>query len=185
MRLVLAGAFFLASLVGCVGAEPSPVGGDCNVRATAAWSVAGPGYTAQAVSDGPSCELAVLLLVVRDPSGRPLWTDSARADQLMTFQGVSDKAAMATTLADWIDQEDSMMKRGEALPAWDADQAQPVSGEFPFYPDEGVDRDLYEKIRSANGPLFCYVQGMESMACVSLDPATGEMTKVGAQSFPG
>jgi len=32
-------------------------------------------------------------------------------------------------------------------------------------------------------PVFCYVQGMESMACVALQ--NGEMTKVGVQTFPG
>jgi hypothetical protein len=185
MRLVLTGAFLLATTLGCGAAEPTAAAGDCNVRATSAWAVAGAGYTAQAISDGPTCEQAVLLLVVRDPSGKAVWTDSARADQLMTFQGVTDKTVMTTTLADWINQEDSMMKKGEALPAWDADQPQPVSGEFPFYLDEGIDRELYEKVRRANGPLFCYVQGMESMACVSLDTTTGEMTRVGAQSFPG
>jgi hypothetical protein len=183
--MALAGAFVLASIVGCAAEETPTAATDCNLRASAPWTVAGAGYTAQAVSDGPSCEMAVLLLVVRDPSGKPIWTDSARADQLMIFQGVTDKSAMATTLAEWIDQEDSLMKRGESLPAWDADQEQPVSGEFPFYLEEGVDRELYEKYRRANGPLFCYVQGMESMACISLDPETGEMTKVGAQSFPG
>jgi hypothetical protein len=32
--------------------------------------------------------------------------------------------------------------------------------------------------------VFCYVQGMESMACIGLSK-DGQMTKIGVQSFPG
>jgi hypothetical protein len=187
MRLVLTGVLSAVVIASCSAAEPvAPVlSADCNVRTSVAWTEAGSGYTAQALSDGPNCALAALMLIVRDPAGKPIWTDSRPAAQLMTFQDVKDKAGMAKALTEWIDQSHSMMKRGESLPPWDHDQAQPENGEFPFYLEPGVDRELYEKYRRANGPLFCYVQGMESMACISLDTETEEMTKVGVQSFPG
>ena len=66
---------------------------------------------------------------------------------------------------------------------WPPGAQQPASGEFPFYPEEGVDRDYYEKARAARAPLFCYVQGMESMSCVAI--IEGGMVKLGVQSFPG
>jgi hypothetical protein len=59
----------------------------------------------------------------------------------------------------------------------------PVNGEFPFYPEPGVDRDYYEKARALRAPVFCYVQGMESMSFVAL--IEGGMVKLGVQSFPG
>jgi hypothetical protein len=49
--------------------------------------------------------------------------------------------------------------------------------------DEGVDRDSYEQVRVAKVPVFCYVQGMESLACVVLKD--GGMSKIGLQTFPG
>ena len=39
------------------------------------------------------------------------------------------------------------------------------------------------KLRGARVPMFCYVQGLESMACVAL--TSDGITKVGVQSFPG
>ena len=39
------------------------------------------------------------------------------------------------------------------------------------------------KLRGQKLPLFCYVQGMESMGCVALDGES--ITKVGLQTFPG
>ena len=59
----------------------------------------------------------------------------------------------------------------------------PRSGEFPFYPEPYYDRSGYEVLRQSDVPLFCYVQGMESIACVALE--NGRMEKVGVQSFPG
>ena len=47
-----------------------------------------------------------------------------------------------------------------------------------------MDRDTYEKIRAAKTPVFSYVQGMESVAVITVDPEAGVVT-IGAQSFPG
>ena len=70
-----------------------------------------------------------------------------------------------------------------ALPEWPASAEAPQSGEFPFYPDDGVDREAYATLRTQNLPLFCYVQGMESLRCVAFNQ--GEIGSVGLQLFPG
>jgi hypothetical protein len=56
-------------------------------------------------------------------------------------------------------------------------------GVFPFYPSEGVTREAYLAARAANAPMWCFVQGMESQACLVL--RDGAITELGAQSFPG
>lgn len=185
MRLILSAMFLAASIGSCSALEPPVKEGGCNTRASVSWTQAGKGYVADAFSDGPSCELAVVTLVVRAPDGKPMWTQSSPASHLMVFGGVDNTAKMNSALGEWVNQEKAMMPTGEKLPAWDADQETPTSGEFPFYLEEGVDREFYEKVRRADAPLFCYVQGMESMACVTLDKETNEMTKVGVQTFPG
>lgn len=58
-----------------------------------------------------------------------------------------------------------------------------MSGEFPFYVEEGLDRAAYEAVRGRDAPMFCYIQGMESAACLALED--GRLAKIGVQSFPG
>jgi hypothetical protein len=59
-----------------------------------------------------------------------------------------------------------------------------MQGEFPFYPEQGIERDMYEKTRAANLGTFCFVQGMESVGCYVVEPQ-GPLRKIGAQSLPG
>jgi hypothetical protein len=58
------------------------------------------------------------------------------------------------------------------------------NSEFPFYLEpEWNDRVGYEELRARNAPMYCYVQGMESLACLALQD--GQLYKIGVQSFPG
>ena len=172
-RLVGAAALFLAGGV-------LPAKADCDARARSAWT---QGVIAEAVSQGATCANAVVTLVLRASSGKPIWVDARIAAQVMIFGGVADRNAMTRTLGDWIDQRKSSMANSDKLPDWPRGAAAPKAGEFPFYPDGDVDRDAYMKLRSARVPMFCYVQGMESMACVAL--TSDGVTKVGVQTFPG
>ncbi len=172
-RLVGAAALVLACGV-------LPAKADCDARARSAWT---KGVVAEAMSQGQTCANAVVTLVLRDSSGKPIWVDARIAAQVMIFVGAADRNAMTRTLADWIDQRKSAMARSDKLPDWPQGAAAPKAGEFPFYPDGEVDREAYMKLRGAHVPMFCYVQGMESMACVAM--TSDGVTKVGVQTFPG
>ena len=86
-------------------------------------------------------------------------------------------------LAEWVTPGSTMISTS-ALPEWPANAQAPESGEFPFYPEEGYDREAYNALRTNNLPLYCYVQGMESLACIAFS-GEGEVSKIGVQSFPG
>jgi len=182
----LFGALVAAAIVAAVlSSSPGAAPAGCNVRARVPWLiVSGRALVAEAMSDGPSCVNAVVTLVVRNAAGQPIWTDSRIGSQVMIFAGVSNARDMARNLKDWLDQRRSALPRTDALPDWPMGAPSPTAGEFPFYPDGDVGRETYVKLRNAKLPLFCYVQGMESMACVALT-GDGRMTKVGVQSFPG
>jgi hypothetical protein len=162
----------------------SQAAGGCSVYAATPWKPAGgPVLKAEAFSNGPSCARAVVTLVVRASDGRVLWTDAAAGEHLMTFVGVKTRTQMTRALREWLTQR-HIFKSTADLPAWKKGADAPMSGEFPFYPELGIDRDAYEEIRAAGQPIFCYVHGMESMACVA--PANdGQMMKIGVQTFPG
>ena len=123
-----------------------------------------------------------MVLTVRGSDGKPLWVDARVGQFVMLFAGVKNVGAIKTALGDWI-RQNHQLKTAASLPSWPPGAQQPASGEFPFLPDEAVARDFYESARRAKLPLFCYVQGMESMACVVLKD--GGMTKLGVQLFPG
>ena len=167
-----------AALVLALGALPARA--DCDARSRAAWT---KGVVAEALSQGPTCAKSVVTLVLRDATGKPVWVESFIGAQVMIFAGVGERNAMARVLGDWIDQKNSQLSRSDKLPDWPQGAPAPNAGEFPFYPDRDVDRELYMKLRGEKLAMFCYVQGMESMACVALT-ADG-VTKIGVQTFPG
>jgi hypothetical protein len=163
---------------------PSHAASGCSAYAASPWKPAsGRALKTEAFSNGPNCARAVVTLVVRGGDGRVLWTDAAAAEHLMTFVDVKTRPQMARALREWLTQS-HVFKSTADLPEWKEGADAPVSGEFPFYPELGIDRDAYEEIRAARQPVLCYVQGMESMACVAL-ANDGQITKIGVQSFPG
>lgn len=176
---VVTGLFFLPSPFSAEAARNSGCGG-------VVWQTWAPVrnsvFRAEAFSDGPTCAHAVVTLVIRAPDGAPLWADAMPASQVMTFSQVRKSGKMTAALREWLAQS-HLFRSSLDLPAWKKGEAAPIAGEFPFYPDEAVDRDYYEQVRSERLPVFCYVQGMESLACIVLKD--GAMMKVGLQTFPG
>lgn len=159
---------------------PAP---SCNLGVVKPWApFRGAVFGSEAYSNGGACADAVVTIVVR-AQRRVLWTDAMPASQLMTFVEAKTPAQMQAALADWLAQRHLFKSSGD-LPVWNKGADAPVAGEFPFYPEGGVDRDTYMQIRAERQAMFCYVQGMESMACVAI-AKDGTATKVGVQSFPG
>lgn len=185
MRMVVLG-LAAALALGCTPAQEQEEGAlaaGCDARAAYAWAAGAQTLSVEAVSFGPDCARAVATLVMRDASGDPLFIDSYLARHVMVLAGAEGQAAMQTALGEWLDASNPAMPTSAALPDWPANAQAPVSGEFPFYPSEGLDRAGYIALRAANAPLYCFVQGMESLRCVAYE---GEgVTDVGVQLFPG
>lgn len=181
LALVLGG---LMVAVGAASASAPAAAPGCEASVGAVWTPATGQrpFRVEAVSHGPSCDRAIVVLTVRGPDGKPLWVDARVGQLVMLFAGVKNTKAMKSALGDWI-RQGPQLKNAASLPSWPPGAERPASGEFPFLPDEAVDRDFYESARRAKLPLFCYVQGMESMACVVLKD--GGMMKLGVQLFPG
>ena len=181
---IVAAGMGAAALVAAAGAPGvASAAGGCEASAGAVWAPARQRpHRAEAFSNGPNCQKAIVVITVRGPDGSAQWVDAMKASDLMTFGEVKTVKAMQAALKDWIAQSGPFRSAAD-LPPWPPGAEHPVNGEFPFYPEQGVDRDYYEKARAMRAPLFCYVQGMESMSCVAL--IEGGMVKLGVQSFPG
>jgi hypothetical protein len=192
--LLLVSALALAAACTRIDQEEAPAGGPavaaaseraCEAVVVQPWRpLSGVEFTVEAISSGPDCEHAVATLAVRDLQHNVLWSEAAPSAHIMVLADAHDEAAMRAALTEWGDaSNNTTMQTTSALPDWPQGSDGPVSGEFPFYVEPGYDRDSYLQLRESNVPLFCYVQGMESMGCLALQ--NGSLNKIGVQSFPG
>lgn len=172
-----------AAVLSAMSVAPVQAAG-CNLGASKAWMpFKGQAYGSEAYANGSSCAAAVVTIVLRARGGQVLWVDAMPTAQLMTFAEAKTPKQMQAGLVDWLTQQ-HMFKSSADLPEWKKGAEGPVAGEFPFYPEAGVDRETYTQIRGEKQAMFCYVQGMESMACVAI-AKDGTATKVGVHLFPG
>jgi hypothetical protein len=168
--------------------EPAPAlvetASGCAARAANVWSAgAGATFAIEAVSAGDQCASAAVTLSIRGPDGATAHEQNFQADQVMTLAGAESVDDLRRRLSEWITPPGVQMDSTGDLPAWAQGAEVPVSEEFPFYPEDGVTREVYETLRTEDRSMFCYVQGMESMACLAMHE--GALTKIGVQSFPG
>lgn len=187
MRIVILVAA-LALAAACTPEPTQPLGVTavvgCGANATTAWHPTGaPELTIDATAYGPDCAHAVATYVVRAADKNVIWAEIYHADQVMVLAGATDGGDMQTKLSEWVAFDNHTMASTGALPEWPANAQSPQNGEFPFYPEDDVTREVYNQIRAANSPMFCYVQGMESQRCLAWYQNT--LVSVGVQSFPG
>lgn len=183
MRIVLAVAALALAAACAPATETEQMSEGCDARATNTWTAEDAQLSVEATTVGPDCARAVATFIVRDGSGVPLYAEAHVAEDIMTLAPARDQAAMQTALREWVTPGTTMISTS-ALPEWPANAAAPQNGEFPFYPESDFDRESYAVLRQNNLPLFCYVQGMESQACIMFS-GEGEVTKIGVQTFPG
>lgn len=188
--LALASALLLAA---CSGPSPdttsernstaltqnSPSG--CEARVTSGWTVgAGTTLSVEARSLGDNCREALATLIIRGPDGTLLWSGAYPASETMVLQEAGDVDAMTAALTEWIEVGDQTTRD---LPEWPVEASAPNAGEFPFYPDEGWDAASFSTLREEGAPMFCHVQGRESLRC--LTSKDGAVSTIGVQTFPG
>ena len=155
----------------------------CDAAASADW-LGGEGqhFAVTASTSGPSCEQSVALLIVRNPAGVVVWTDALPAARVMGLNGPPTRTPMNSALAEWI----GLGAQGRTtadLPPWPRANEPPSAGGFEFAPEPWLERTDYLEMRARAQPMFCYVQGLESLACLTISDEGLE--KIGVQSFPG
>jgi hypothetical protein len=171
------------ALAACSGGDAGESAGPadlaaCAASANATWR----SFTIEATTEGADCEAAQARIVIRRGE-EEAWNETYPASRVMALAGAVDAEDMERRLSEWIDPPAAGRDSTGDLPVWPAGAAGPMSGEFPFYVEEGLDRAAYEAVRGRDAPMFCYIQGMESAACLALED--GRLAKIGVQSFPG
>jgi hypothetical protein len=150
----------------------------CPAAASGTWQ----GLQVDASASGADCGSAQATITIGN-NGATLWSETYPANQVMVLAGAESVEDMQRRLNEWVNPPGAARDSTGDLPVWAAGAQSPNSGEFPFYAEEGVERATYETLRGRDAPMFCYLQGMESEACLALE--NGRVTKIGVQSFPG
>lgn len=192
VRPAAAGLALASILTGCAvqraieqGREPA-VERDCNQFASAPIFLTDAGsYTAEARSSGGRCADASISLTLRAPNGAVVYADRFKADALYGFNAIQNGADMRNRLLDWIDPPSGAVDSTGDLPFWRRGARYPGPPAAPFIVDEGVGRTLYNELREANFPAFCYAQDRESLNCVVLEPDAAAVEPLGVQVLAG
>lgn len=157
---------------------------NCPATAAATWTAdGGVAFTIEASAVGATCADASATITFKNDAHDTAFTETYPASQVMTLAGAESAEDMQRRLGEWIMPGGAAADSTGDLPQWAAGAQSPSDGEFPFYPDEGMDRSAYEALRARDIAMFCYVQGMESQACFAMQG--GALRKIGVQTFPG
>jgi hypothetical protein len=155
----------------------------CTAYASSSWANGPtPRLRIEAFSDGPNCEKAVVVFVVRDSTGKVLFNNDHEAQFVATLAQARTRIQMQAALRDWIDVSRSSNFHS-TLPNWASGATLPTQTEFAFIPHDAITRTDYVSIRTSRKPFFCYVQGMESLKCLVY--RNDGIEDFGIQAFPG
>jgi hypothetical protein len=135
----------------------------CAAEARATWMVGDRAFQVRAVTEGPDCAHAAVVLTVRTPEGELLLAEAHRTLDLFCLSSVKDLAMMERELARFI--EPSGFSNSAELPDWPEFADWPHSDYFSFYPEELVDRDVWLELREAGHPLLCFLNHREHLVC--------------------
>ncbi len=156
----------------------------CDAAADGEWAGAnGSRYRVEATTSGPTCRQSAALMIVRNAEGDVVWTDAAPAASLAGLNTPATRTPMQIALQEWI----GLAGRGQTtadLPPWPHPRQPPITPSgFEFDPEPWISRESYLALRDRSEPMFCYAQGLESLAC--LVEQDGRLEKIGVQAFPG
>jgi hypothetical protein len=173
MRFIVL-AIAALTLNACADERAAAAGCAREARHEVAWTSEATPDTITAQSDGPSCAQAVVLLVIRDARGDPLWTFASTYYD-MVAGGVAPENAppippedVERFLAGWADVT---AMRSNDLPEWRENAARPGEDE-PLAYETPFERETYEALRGRALPAVCYAAAVEATHCLVIDPAS-------------
>jgi hypothetical protein len=112
-------------------------------------------------SFGESCDQAVILYVVRDGEGAPVWSwAGALAQRFGEIFSAEDRDAVQDFLARWVQAN---VTTTQSAPTWDALMAGQTT----------LDQLTYEDIRARDLPMLCHFSATARETCVFWEPAAG------------
>ena len=162
---------------------PAAPANNCPATASSQWSAGSAVFTIEAASSGANCAEATASITIRDAAGAVVHTGSYPAGELIQLTGAESTDDMQRRLREWITPAGASMDSTGDLAEWVAGAPQPSYAEVPFQPSEGVTRPIYEALRAADAPMYCYQQSEEGGLCFAM--RDGALKEIGLQTYAG
>jgi len=156
---------------------------NCAVTVTTQWSTGAAAFTIEATTSGPSCAEATAAIAIRDAQGATIHTASYDAAEITPLSGCDTVSDMQRCLSEWITPAGASMDSTGDLTPWAVGAGEPVNAEVPFHPSEGVNREIYEALRTADAPMYCYQQNALGGLCFAM--RDGALKEIGVQTYAG
>jgi hypothetical protein len=115
----------------------------------------------EAELSGEACDGAEATLRIVSRDGAVLFEQAYPLNRLQPAFNVYDTASLTSDLEAW-SANNAEVETADWLPAWAPGAPTPPN----FEP--AVSRGAYESARGAQGPLFCFADAADSLACVAL-----------------
>ena len=138
-------------------------------------------YAVEAETEGAVCDIAVVTLTVKSPTGAVLVNWSGQTRDVPGLREAADPKAMAAALGEWLDQSRGGYRDTSSLPGWEETADQSDASPSPFHPAEKLDKAAWESLRMQKLSVFCFTQGSESRKCFMLHG--GEVEDLGLQQL--
>lgn len=156
---------------------------NCPATATSSWSAGGVAFNIEATAAGATCADATAIITIRDANGAVIHTATYASSGVPPLAEAESLADMQRRLGEWITPAGAAMDSTGDLAAWAADAPRPIDADVPFLPSEGVTRPIYEALRAADGPMYCYQQSAQSGLCFAI--RDGALKELGQQTYAG
>ena len=154
---------------------------NCPASATSHWDGGGAKFDIEETATGTECANATLDIVIRNASGGEAHTGSYPASSMQSFAGPESVADMNRMLSEWITPAGAAMDSTGDLAPWAAGAAAPSNENMPFTPAAGMTRELYESMRTADLPMYCYQQTDNEGICFAVHD--GALRLLGLQTY--
>jgi hypothetical protein len=150
---------FVLLAAACTQTEPER----CDIEAThdLAFSNAAVNDQISARAEGPSCDKAIGIYVIRDAEGFPLWSWSAPlSHRFGTVFEAEGHEHMQGFLQQWVQ---ASLTTTQSAPAY----TELTPGQ------SSLDQLTYDDIRARDLPMLCHFSGTARQTCVFWEPAAG------------
>ncbi|MBN8649205.1 MAG: hypothetical protein J0L55_14720 [Caulobacterales bacterium] len=114
-------------------------------------------------SEGENCASALVKIMLKDETGKTLFTMTAPAKDF----GISEETKKEDITNALSDALPNSAIRAKAYPEWKIGEERPFGSEF--------DQITYEKIRALDTPIICLKIPSAPQTCISANPENGEI----------
>lgn len=155
----------------------------CRAYAYTQWDAGGGAtFGIEAWAVGETCAEARVLLNIMDATS-DAYSATLNVSDIEPLSGATSVDDLQNRFVQWLVPAGASMDSTGDLAAWEEGAPEPSFAEVAFHPAPRVTREIYEALRAADAPMYCYEQNRESGVCLTV--WDGVLEPIGVQMYAG